>query len=73
MVTSAQHLYNNPEAQTIPSSYNLVVGYEPELYYFMRYKLNMNETETQIYTDNAVSLFNADVKSMQTLLNPVNL
>lgn len=66
-------MYNNVEDQSIPSSFALVAGYEPELYYFMRYRLNFTEKETEIQSENAGKIFDDDPTSMQTLLNPGNL
>lgn len=46
--TSVQHLYNNDADQMIPGAFQLITGYEPEFYYFMRYKLGFTEEETEI-------------------------
>lgn len=71
--TSVQHLYDNDLDQSIPSRFGLVAGYEPELYYFMRYKLGYTEEETTMASENAQSLLAADASSFTTLLNPTNL
>ena len=70
---SVQHLYDNKEDQSIPSRFSLVAGYEPELYYYMRYKLGYTEEESFIYITNAESLFAQDASSLKTLVNPSNL
>lgn len=73
MPTSVRDLYDNPVDKRIPNSFELVAGYQPELYYFMRYVLNFEESETEMNMDNSISLLNEDPLSMQTLLNPGNL
>jgi len=45
---SVQGLYDNDQDQSIPSSFHLVAGFQPELYSFMRYKLGFTEEETYI-------------------------
>ena len=68
-----QHLYDNEEDQSIPSRFSLIAGYEPELYYYMRYKLGYTEEKSFIYITNAESLFAQDASSLKTLVNPSNL
>lgn len=50
-----------------------MAGYQPELYYFMRYRLGFTEAETYIDSQNAKTIFSEDPASMQTLINPANL
>lgn len=66
-------MYNNDLDQSIPSRFSLIAGYEPELYYFMRYKLKYTEEETNIQSENTRNLLRDDASSFTTLLNPTNL
>lgn len=66
-------MYDNDLDQSIPSRFSLVAGYEPELYYFMRYKLHYTEAETNIQSQNSQNLLAEDGASFTTLLNPTNL
>jgi hypothetical protein len=66
-------LYNNDLDQSIPSRFSLIAGYEPELYYFMRYKLKYTEEEASIQSADSQNLLAVDASSFTTLLNPTNL
>lgn len=66
-------MYDNDLDQSIPTRFGLIAGYEPELYYFMRYKLQYSEHDCEIQSQNSQNLLAQDASSFTTLLNPSNL
>jgi len=73
MPTSLFDLYNNSADQSIPSSYTLPAGYQPELGYYLQYVLGYSEEEATISQEETLSLLDLDPTNEKSLLNPVNL